>query len=241
MQVLSERPYYLTFPSGHKVWISDFALSYREPQVSFEIDAIQERFEAAFLHIWLGEVESDKFNQLILSAGLTWRQVSILRAYAKYFKQIGLPFSQEYIETAFVRHTTIAQACVTLFETRFNPALVFNKTTRLQRVKHLTPELFRALNAVTNLDEDKIFRHYISVINATLRTNFYQRDPEGRVKPTISFKLNSREIPGLPKPYPLYEIYVYSPRLEGVHLRGGKLREEAFVGLIVAKIFAPKS
>lgn len=219
MRAISERPYTLKFDDGKITWINDFALHYTRG-ACFDIDEIKDLFQNAFASVWFGEAENDGFNQLVLAAGLNWRQVSVLRTYAKYFKQIGFTFSQEYIETALNNNAAIARRLVNLFEIRFNPLA---HPDRENALKDYVEAILLALDDVANLDEDKIIRQYVQVIMATLRTNYYQVDAQGNFKKYLSLKLNSHIIPGVPKPYPLFEIFVYSPRFEGVHLRGGKV------------------
>lgn len=219
MRAISERPYLLKFESGKVTWINEFTLQYTS-DLSFELDEIKELFQNAFASVWAKEVENDGFNQLVLGAGLTWRQVAILRTYAKYFKQIGFTFSQHYIEKALINNTSIARKLVSLFDLRFNPTI--SATRELDGVEQVN-QIFKALDSVANLDEDKIIRQYVQVINATVRTNYYQIDKDGKHKSFISIKLNSKLIAKLPKPYPMFEIFVYSSRFEGVHLRGGKV------------------
>lgn len=219
MRAISERPYVLKFDDASITWINDFALQYTR-KVSFDIDEIKDLFQNAFASVWFGEAENDGFNQLVLAAGLNWRQVSVLRTYAKYFKQIGFTFSQEYIETALSNNAPIAKKLVELFEIRFNPHP--NAKRELQFTEQ-TNLLYAALDDVANLDEDKIIRQYINAISASLRTNYYQVDSKGNPKKYISIKFLSKAIPGMPKPYPMFEIFVYSPRFEGVHLRCGKV------------------
>lgn len=222
MRAISERPYCLHFADGSQTWISDFSLAYiRENK--FDLDEVQSKFQTAFIKIRTGEAENDGFNQLILAAGMDWRQIKILRAYAKYFKQIGFTFSQEYIESALVNHSDIAQKCVALFEYRFDPTHDEHQSARLKHIEKLTNQILKSLNAVSNIDEDKIIRQYVSGINATLRTNYYQISSHGEQKSHLSLKFNCQAIPGMPRPYPMFEIFVYSPRVEGVHLRGGKV------------------
>jgi len=219
LRAISERPYVFQFDDHSQMWINDFSLHYIKDS-TFKIDDIRERFQNAFSEIWFGQAENDGFNQLVLAAGLDWRQIAMLRAYAKYFKQIGLTFSQEYIEAALVNHPKIAQKMVQLFELRFNPELCEQYAESSELLK---TDILTNLDGVDNLDEDKIIRYYLTAIEATNRTNFYQLDDTGKAKSYISLKLNSRALPNLPKPYPLFEIFVYSPRFEGVHLRGGKV------------------
>ena len=219
LRAISERPYLLKFANDKLAWINDFSVFYTRDS-KFQIDEIRELFQNAFTKIWFGDAENDGFNQLVLAASLDWRQVSILRTYAKYFKQIGFTFSQEYIETALNNNAVIAKKLVQLFELRFSPV----KTEKREEQFHaLVNEIFADLDEVTNLDEDKIIRHYVHGISATLRTNYYQLNLQGKSKNYISIKLNSRLIPGVPRPYPLFEIFVYSPQFEGVHLRCGKV------------------
>ena len=219
MRAISERPYVLKFDDGKITWINDFALHYTRG-ACFDIDEIKDLFQNAFASIWSGYAENDGFNQLVLAAGLNWRQVAALRTYAKYFKQIGFTFSQEYIETALSNNAQIARKLVDLFETRFNPHVNPNREVSFNEQVN---QLYVALDEVANLDEDKISRQYGQAISASLRTNYYQTDELGNPKKYISIKLNSKAIPGVPKPYPMVEIFVYSPRFEGVHLRCGKV------------------
>jgi glutamate dehydrogenase len=219
LRAISERPYPLKFEEGKITWVNDFAMQYNK-QFEFELDEIKELFQNAFARVWFGDAENDKFNQLVLAAGLNWREVAILRTYAKYFKQIGFTFSQEYMEMALNNNVNIAKKLVQLFEIRCNPT---EKKNRDERFTVLSAEILGDLDNVANLDEDKIIRQYMHAINATLRTNFYQTDKKNNPKNYISIKLNSKNIPGLPRPYPMFEIFVYSPRFEGVHLRCGKV------------------
>ncbi|MDP3559810.1 MAG: NAD-glutamate dehydrogenase [Legionellaceae bacterium] len=222
MRAISERPYPLRFADGSVSWINDFSLQYTK-EASFEIDDIKERFQNAFASVWFRTAENDGFNQLVLGAGLEWQQVAVLRAYAKYFKQIGLTFSQEYIETALYNNAAIAKKLVHLFETRFQVESDIAIKVRETTCKALSEDIYRDLDEVSNLDEDKIIRQYVQAILATLRTNYYQQDAQGKTKSYLSMKLNSKIIPGLPKPHPLFEIFVYAPDFEGVHLRCGKV------------------
>ena len=219
LRAISERPYVLKFEDGTVTWINDFAMQYNKDS-EFHLDEIKELFQNAFAKVWFGEAENDGFNQLVLAAGLDWRQVAVLRTYAKYFKQIGFTFSQDYMEMALNNNVGIAKKLVKLFETRFNPHEIKNRD---EKFTLLAAEILTDLDNVANLDEDKIIRQYVQAINSTLRTNFYQVDANDKPKSYISIKLNSKTIPGLPKPHPLYEIFVYSPRFEGVHLRCGKV------------------
>lgn len=219
MRAISERPYVLKYPNGKITFINDFSLEYTHPQ-SFNIDEIKDLFQNAFAAVWQVEAENDGFNQLVLAARLNWRQVAVLRTYAKYFKQIGMTFSQEYIEAALNNNAFIAEKLIKLFEVRFNPR---TNAAREKEFSEQMDDIFMALDSVANLDEDRIIRQYVQTISATIRTNFYQVDANGKSKSYISLKFSSKLIQILPKPLPLYEIFIYSPRFEGLHLRCGKV------------------
>lgn len=219
LKAISERPYVLKFTDGKVAWVNDFALQC-EQDIEFHLDDIKELFQNAFAKVWFGDAENDGFNQLVLTAGLDWREVAVLRTYARYFKQIGFTFSQDYMEMALNNNRQIAKKLVNLFSVRFNPT---EHEQREARAAALTKEIFGDLEHVVNLDEDKIIRQYVHAINSSLRTNFYQYNEQGQCKNYISIKLSSKNIPGVPKPYPMFEIFVYSPRFEGVHLRCGKV------------------
>jgi len=219
LRAISERPYVLKFEDGRVTWINDFSMHYTRGE-HVKVDEIKELFQNAFSRVWFGDAENDGFNQLVLAASVTYRQVAVLRTYAKYFKQIGVTFSQEYIEMALCNHAMIAKKLVQLFELRFSPEYSDDRATRFAA---LFDEIALDIVDVSNLDEDKIIRQFVHAINATLRTNYYQIDASGKPKNYISIKLDSKSIPGVPRPYPLYEIFVYSPRFEAVHLRCSKV------------------
>ncbi len=185
----------------------------------------RELFQDAVTAVWEGVNEVDGFNALVLAVGLTWRQATVLRAYAKYMRQGGTPFAQDYIEDALQQNVDITRALVALFEARFDPGrngdLAADGETRRARTGELEDRIHRALDDVASLDHDRILRSYLTFIKATLRTNYYQLDDEGRTKAYISLKLQPDAIPDLPEPRPKFEIFVYSPRVEGVHLRFG--------------------
>lgn len=219
LRAISERPYILKFSNNNITWVNDFSLHYTSPS-EFKMDEIKELFQSAFPKIWFGLAENDGFNPLVLAAGLNWREVSILRMYAKYFKQIGFTFSQDYIETALNNNPAIARKLVRLFELRFSPEIIENRMTQVEAQVN---DILVDLDEVANIDEDKIIRQFIQVISETLRTNYYQITTDGAYKNYISIKLNSKAILGVPKPHPMFEIFVYSPQFEGVHLRCAKV------------------
>jgi len=161
----------------------------------------------------------DRFNALVVRAGVTWRQAAVLRAYSRYLRQAGTPYSQEYIEDAVLAHTEVAKALVGLFETRFDVELA--EDARISQAEEQFTEITSMIDEVTSLDADRILRSLLRVIMATLRCNYYVRGEAGAPRPYLSLKLDPRSIPDLPEPRPRFEIFVYSPRVEGVHLRFG--------------------
>ncbi len=217
--VLEERPFELRRSDGAAIWIDDFGVAVPGAE-EIDIERLRAPFQEAFLRTWQGHNENDDFNRLVMRAGLDWREVTILRAYARYMRQAASAFSQTYIEQALAAHPKIAAELVLLFKARFDPAA---RGDRAQAQARRAASIGAALEQVSNLDEDRILRQYLALIQATLRTNFFQRDAAGGPKPVLSFKFDPGQIPGLPEPKPLFEIFVYSPRVEGVHLRFGRV------------------
>ncbi|RSM83478.1 NAD-glutamate dehydrogenase [Kibdelosporangium aridum] len=223
VEVIDERPYELRNDSGVAWWIYDFGLrldpSVLQDRTDEDIELVRTQFQDAFAAAWRGDAEVDKFNALVLRAGISWRQATILRAYSRYLRQASTPFSQDYIEDTVLKHTDVATALVKLFECRFNVGT--EEQTRLSSVKSQVDEITGMIDEVTSLDEDRILRSLLTLINATLRTNYMVRDAEGNPRPYLAMKLDPRAVPELPQPRPRFEIFVYSPRVEGVHLRFG--------------------
>ncbi|MGB8286043.1 MAG: NAD-glutamate dehydrogenase [Candidatus Aquirickettsiella gammari] len=219
LRVMDEWPQEITLPDCHRIWINDFGV---KPVHIDDVDVsqVKEIFQEAFSKIWSGEVENDGFNRLILAGQLTWREVSILRAYTKYLRQIGVPFSQAYVEIVVSRNAGIAKILVKLFKYYFDPS---RQDEAGSVIASLEKSLQTALDAVLSLDEDRILRNLFEVIQATLRTNYYQKDKHNKPKPWLAFKLDPSRITDLPLPRPMYEIFVYSPRVEAVHLRAAKV------------------
>ncbi|QJQ07013.1 NAD-glutamate dehydrogenase [Undibacterium piscinae] len=219
-RVLDEHPYHIAGTgknAGESLWIHDLGL---QLPPSTDLSTVKARFESLFALAWRAEVESDDLNRLVLSTTLDARAIAVLRAYTRYFKQLGFSFSQTYIEATLNKNAGIAQAIAELFEMRFNPALEVDREHAQQQLKS---QIETHLGNVASLDEDRILRQFFATVLATLRTNVWQSAASGADKPYMSFKLNPREVPGVPEPKPLFEIWVYSPRVEGVHLRGGKV------------------
>ncbi len=219
VKVLEELNYKIEPEGGPPVYVHDFGMSHTG-DIPFDVSEVKSGFEEAFVRAWRGEVENDDFNRLVLRANLGWREVTILRAYSKYLRQIGFNFSRAYVEQALSANAAIAKKLIKLFVVRFDPANTAEANVKIQA---LTVEIERGLDLVANLDEDRILRRFLAVIQATLRTNYFQKDADGATKPYLSFKFNPAQVPGLPEPKPMFEIYVYSPRVEGIHLRGGKV------------------
>ncbi len=220
LRVLGEFPYRLRRQDGREFWIHDFAFTYAGAQMP-DIQVLNETLQDAFVHIVNGDAENDAFNRLVLAAGLPWRDVAMLRAYARYLKQIRLGFDHGYIASTLINHADIACELVRLFKTRFYLARKLTGDDLEVKQQKLEQAILAALDNVAVLNEDRILRRYLDLIKATLRTNFYQPDASGQAKPYFSFKLNPRAIPDIPRPVPKFEIFVYCPRVEGVHLRFG--------------------
>ncbi|MDG4815103.1 NAD-glutamate dehydrogenase [Micromonospora sp. WMMD956] len=217
VKVVDEHPYEVERVDG-RIWLYDFGL--RLPEGHQELAEVRPHVENAFAAAWRGEAEVDGFNELVLRGGLTWRQVVVLRAYAKYLRQTGTVFSQDYMEQTFIAYPRIAALLVELFEVRFAPGEA-SVEQRRERGGELVAAVKAALDDVASLDQDRILRSYLTLIQATLRTSFYAKPVGGRPKPYVAFKLDPQAIPDLPAPRPRFEIFVYSPRFEGVHLRYG--------------------
>ncbi len=215
-RVLDEHPYSIGH-NGNALWIHDLGL---QLPPDTDLATVKDRFESLFAAAWRGEVESDDLNKLVLVTNLDARAISVLRAYTRYFKQLGFAFSQSYIEATLNKNAGIAQTIVNLFMARFDPMLATERTTAQQSLKQ---KIDVALGKVASLDEDRILRQFVSTVMATLRTNLWQITDTGDAKPYLSFKLNPREVPGVPEPKPLFEIWVCSPRVEALHLRMGKV------------------
>jgi glutamate dehydrogenase len=219
VRVVDERPHEVKAASGLNAWVHDLGLAY-EPTIRFDSDEIRGLFQDAFLQVWQGNTENDGFNRLVLFAQLPWRSVLVLRACAKYLRQTAFPFSQSYMEQALCNHPQIACLLVDLFMARFDPE---HQDQALKRTEILTEAILQSLESVPSLDEDRIQRRFLMLIQAMLRSNYFQRSELGTAKDYLSFKLDPSQLPDLPNPRPQFEIFVYAPHMEGVHLRGGKV------------------
>ena len=226
VEVVDERPYQLE-GLERESYIYDFGLRYQQAMP----DRARELFQDTVAAVWNGRNESDGFNALVLAAGLTWRQATVLRAYAKYMRQGGTPFAQDYIEGALRNNVEITRYLVQLFEARFDPGrrdrnggdIPADSESRQAKCADLEERIVRALDAVSSLDHDRILRSYLTDIRATLRTSYFATDSDGQPLDRLSLKVDPSSIPELPEPRPKFEIFVYSPRVEGVHLRFGSV------------------
>ncbi|MBB1059367.1 NAD-glutamate dehydrogenase domain-containing protein [Marilutibacter spongiae] len=255
LRVIAEHPFRIV-PDETPLYIQDFEVETTGGDI--DVGQLGSVFEEAFGQIWRGNAENDGFNRLILAAGLSWRQVAMLRAYCKYLLQVGVPFSQAYVEQTFARYPLLARLMVELFEARFDPntgnesraeikagmarfkaqieglaqgdastiaalapVVEAREGKRDRQVEATRKALLALLDRVSSLDEDRILRSYMGVIDATLRTSYYQTGAGGAEKGYVSYKFDSAEVPDLPKPRPYREIFVCGPRVEGIHLRFG--------------------
>jgi glutamate dehydrogenase len=216
--VLSEHPYRIEVPGGRPIWLQDFQMQRRDGG-TVTPQALGPRFTETFAAVWNGRAENDGFNRLVVMTTMTWRQAAVVRAYCKFLLQTGGTFSQSYMEQVLASNSAIASALSQLFEAQFDPAM--KAPRREAELTRVQAEIDRLLDAVTSLDEDRILRRFVGAIRATLRTNYYQKDGKEPFKSWLSFKLDPRHVPELPQPRPAFEIFVYSPRVEGVHLRMG--------------------
>ena len=222
--VLEERPFTVTRPDGLPVWIYQFKIS-RHPTMPVapagpELEATAQRFADAVTAIWHGRVQIDRFNELVLRAGLTWQQVVVLRSYAKYLRQAGFPYSQAHIEAVLNENAGTARSLVELFEALFDPHP--SDSPKRRDAQAAAAAVAADIDALVSLDTDRVLRAFASMIQATLRTNYFVTHPDSaRQQNVLSLKLNPGLIDELPLPRPRFEIFVYSPRVEGVHLRFG--------------------
>ncbi len=214
LEVVDEHPY--EFAGSEPFYIYSFSLRAQSPAVRERPrgDGGREQFEQALCALWHGDIEDDGFNALVLEGGLSWREVTVLRAYAQYLRQAGTRFSQSYIQRVLRSNPTVTRLLTRLFESRFDPAHAGGEA---ERSEALIEEIRGELDDVVSLDEDRILRSYLALIRATLRTNYF------RFAPYLVVKLDPGQVPGLPEPRPKFEIFVYSPRLEAVHLRFGRV------------------
>jgi glutamate dehydrogenase len=221
-RVVDESTYHIKPEDAAEVWFHDMELESASGE-PIDLAALEQRLEACFLVVMGKRAESDGYNALVLLAGLGWRDVALIRTISRFLRQIRVPYSQGYMWATLHKHSAIAAQIVTLFHTRFDPHLNTSDDERAAREAEIASAISTALQAVESLDEDRILRHFVNTVQAAIRTNFYQLDRNGQPKDVIAIKFSSRKVDGMPLPRPLYEIFVYSPRFEAVHLRFGKV------------------
>jgi glutamate dehydrogenase len=221
-RVIDERTYHIAPEEAADVWLHDTTL---EGMLGgpLEFAAVKDRLEACFLAVMGGRAENDGYNALVLAAGLVWRDVALIRTLSRFLRQVRVPYSQDYMWTTLRKHAGIAAQIVDLFHARFDPRLDITQERRAAREAEIAGAIETALAAVDSLDEDRILRRFVNAVGAAIRTNFYQPGRDGQPKDLIAVKFESRKLDDLPLPRPLYEIFIYSPRVEGVHLRFGKV------------------
>lgn len=220
LQVTSEAGPFLVSPadSDRKIYVQDFVANVAiSPQV---FARSKQLFEDAFKKVWQREVDDDEFNRLVLLCGVPWRDVMVLRALARYLLQIRAPHSLSAIAATLGRQPVLTRLLVDLFQLRHNPALRAKAAKQLKQIQTKWADL---LAKVSNLDDDRILRRLYNLVQASLRTNFFQTDRLGQPKRYLSIKFASQQVDGMPLPKPLYEIFVHAPEVEGIHLRGGKV------------------
>lgn len=216
--VVEERPYKIQLKSGKLIWMSDFGLGIKK---DFQLSCVMPLIKEAFRKIWFNLLENDRFNSLIIYANLKWREVSLVRSYVRYLLQIGIRFSQSYIAETFIEYGGIIANIVKFFHAKFDPS--FDEATREKTCEKLLESIQEDFSEVVSLDQDKILRKMLEVVQATVRTNFYQLDENAQVKEYIVFKITPRKIPDMIKPIPMFEIFMNSPKVEGLHLRSAKV------------------
>ncbi|MCK4843203.1 MAG: NAD-glutamate dehydrogenase [Methylococcales bacterium] len=218
VKVCDEHPYEISKKDcADRFWMHDFGLVVDIETKTLNVKQLKPRFEEAFEQCWFGKIENDGFNQLVLRAGLSWQEVNILRAYFLYLRQIGITFSQVYVETTLNNNPEVSRLLIHYFIQRFDPSLKQQENSSAE----LYATIEKAIDKVESLDEDRILRRYLNLIQAAVRTNYFRNPLDEKGIPYFSTKFDSSKIAGIPSPIPFFEIYVYSPRIEGIHLRGG--------------------
>ncbi len=222
--VIDERSYRVTpegLREGTNYSLHDMVLDTASGE-PIDLEESAARLEECFLAVWHGRASNDFYNRLVQCAGLSWREAAALRGYGSYLRQIGVPFGQAYMSDTLVRHVSVTGELMALFRLRSDPAEAKRKAAEEQQGE-IVGRIEQALEEIPSLDEDRIIRHFLNLVQNTIRTNFYQCDEAGQPPPAISFKFDSAKVDGSPSPRPFAEIFVFSPRVEGIHLRGGMI------------------
>jgi glutamate dehydrogenase len=222
---IDEQSYRITpqFPDGKReVALHDMTLATLDGS-PIQLEGVARRLEEAFTAVSQGHADNDPFNRLIVGVGASWREALMLRAYAAFMRQIRSPYGMKYVSDTLVRYPAITRSLIALFHLRFDPASTLGAELCLSEQQQLRETIEEALMAVPSIGEDQVLRTYLQLISATLRTNFYRDGSDSHAPGTVTFKLASRELALVPEPRPFREIWVYSPRVEGVHLRFGAI------------------
>ena len=226
LRVVNERTYQIVpraTSAPQAVWLHDMTIETSDGNPIVIRAEFSRRLEASIMAVVGDRAESDGYNALILRTALSWREISAIRALSRYLRQIRAPFSQDYMWETLRNNTAIATSIVALFRARFDPNLVATDAERSARETTILAEIEEQLKSVASLDEDRILRRFTNLVQATVRTNLWQIGQDGHPRPVISFKFDAHKIEDLPAPRPLYEIFAYSTRVEGIHLRFGKV------------------
>jgi len=226
LRVVNERTFQIApraMPAPPPVWLHEMTIETSDGQPITISPEFSHRLEASIMAVVGDRAESDGYNALILRTALGWREVSTIRALSRYLHQIRAPFTQDYMWETLRKNSAITASLVALFQTRLDPRLASTDAERSARETGLLAEIEEQLKSVASLDEDRILRRFTNLVQSTIRTNLWQIGEDGHPRPVISFKFDARRIDDLPAPRPLYEIFVYSPRVEGIHLRFGKV------------------
>jgi glutamate dehydrogenase len=221
-RVVDERTYHIRPKDAPEVWFHDVELESASGD-PIDLTTRKKQLEDCFLAVMGRAAENDGYNALVLATGLVWRDVALIRTISRFLRQIRVPYSQDYMWATLRKHAGIAARIAELFHTRFDPHSAASESGRAARTDEISAAIETALQAVDSLDEDRILRHFVNAVTAAIRTNFYQCDANGHAKELIAIKFASRKVDGMPLPRPLYEVFLYSPRLEAVHLRFGKV------------------
>ncbi len=218
VKVCDERPYEIKNKNSNAVlWLHDFGLDYKVDSRDLDLAHLKPRFETAFEQCWFGKIENDGFNALILKAKLNWQQVNLFRAFYFYLRQIGMTFSQTYVELTLAKNPDVVSLLLDFFNQRFDPSL----NQQVKQSCDISTPVENAIDSVSSLDEDRILRRYLNLIHAAVRTNYFSNLNDAQGFPFFAIKFNSSLVNEMPAPIPYFEIFVYSSRMEGIHLRGG--------------------
>jgi len=220
LNIISEKAFKLQPGSDHTVWLHDFSLYRKRKSGDVFCEELKNKFEAAFNAIWHEKIDDDTFNELVITGRVGWRDAALIRAYSAYLKQIQFGYSAQFIAATLSQHEPIAKLLIRYFYCLFDPAL---KQSERRNAKQLSRKILTAIDGVENLSEDGVLRTFLSLFEATLRTNYFQSAESGEHKHYFSFKINPEQLDGMPLPKPKFEIFVFSRQMEGVHLRGGRV------------------